>query len=158
PVSTDSFVLSGTIGGTGGLTMVGANGNLVLTGNNTYSGTTTINAGFLTVTGSQPNSPIVINAGALFGTGIVGSTTVNSGFISPGISLGSTGILTTGNLRFNGGVLRILGNSAVPGTGFSQLVVNGSVNLGAGVANLEDDTTLRFDYGTKFRIIDNDGA
>ena len=44
----NSATVAGTIGGTGGLTKIGA-GTLTLTGNNSYSGGTTINGGTLAV-------------------------------------------------------------------------------------------------------------
>jgi autotransporter-associated beta strand protein len=160
-IQPGSTTLSGVISGTGGFTLTGG-GRLRLAADNTYSGTTTVNDCFLTVTGSQPSSAVVINSGGtLAGVGTVGAVTVNSGgTLAPGQpgSPSTPGILTTGNLQFNGGTLEIAANGTIPGGGYSQLQVNGTVNLGNGVASFQDLTSRRFDYGSKFRIIDNLGT
>ena len=56
-----SLVIGGVVAGTGGLTKEGA-GRLVLNASNTYSGTTTIDAGELDVNGNQGGSPVTINS------------------------------------------------------------------------------------------------
>ena len=149
--------LAGDISGTGGLTLISPS-KVTVTGNNTFSGTTTINAGALFVMGSEANSSVIINnGGTLAGTGIVGPVTANSGgAMQPGQLL-TAGTLVAGNLQFNGGTLRIQANGTAAGTGYSQLRVNGTINLGAGLASLQVDASRRFDYSTKFIIIDNLG-
>jgi rhamnogalacturonan endolyase len=99
----------GTIGNSGvtSVIKIGA-GNLILTGNNTYSGSTTINGGMLLAnnpTGSATGtgSVLVASGGALGGTGTVsGTVTVNSGgTLSPGNPLGTLTI--NNNLNLLGG-------------------------------------------------------
>jgi autotransporter-associated beta strand protein len=146
----------------GGITETGQ-GIMFLIASNTYSGPTTVNAGNLAVTGSLPNSPVTINSGGvLSGNGTVGAVTVNNGgVLFPGHFSGSlNGIITTGNLQFNsGGNFAVSVNGLVPGGfGYGQLRVNGTVNLGAGVATLSTFGSLKPHSGDRFTLIDNPGG
>ena len=82
--TADYAVVSGILSGTGGITKTGA-GKLVLTGANTYSGTTTVNAGLLAATGTAAHAAIAVNSGGAFSPGnavglaTTGAATWNSG-------------------------------------------------------------------------------
>jgi T5SS/PEP-CTERM-associated repeat protein/autotransporter-associated beta strand protein len=81
------------------LEKIGA-GSLVLTAVNTYTGTTTVSGGTLSVNGSIASSSLttVNTGGTLGGNGTVGDTTINGGALAPGNSIG---LLTVqGNLAF----------------------------------------------------------
>ncbi len=83
--------VSGRIFGDGGsLTKVGT-GTTILSGQNSYTGATTINAGALIVNGSiELSSLTTVNAGAMLGgNGTVGALNVNGGTLSPGNSIGT---------------------------------------------------------------------
>ena len=105
--------LSGTIsngGAAGSLTMAGP-GVLILSGTNSYTGSTTVNGGMLEVDGSiASSSAVFVNAGGILsGTGIVDpvSTQIaNGGMLAPGNASNPTGTLTiTGGLAFTSGAL-----------------------------------------------------
>jgi autotransporter-associated beta strand protein len=103
-------------------------GELLLTADNTYTGTTTVAAGSLLINGTQPGSNVLVDSGAtLGGSGAVGTLTT-SGEISPGGP--GPGILRSGNAVFNTGsslVVQFLGTT--PGIGFGELSVNGTTDL-----------------------------
>ncbi|CAI1110713.1 autotransporter outer membrane beta-barrel domain-containing protein [Serratia quinivorans] len=104
---SDAMAFNDFVSGTGGLLQKGP-GNLILTANNTYKGTTTVSAGRLTINGDQSaaTGATTVAAGAnLGGTGIIGGdvTIANDGILTPGSSNGSGGTLTIkGNLALNG--------------------------------------------------------
>jgi autotransporter-associated beta strand protein len=113
-----------------GLTKDGM-GTLTLTGDNTYTGVTTVAAGMLLVGGSQAGSDVIVNSGAaLGGSGTVGAITTR-GMIRP--SEFGLGILHSGNVTFNAGSFLdvVLGvtNLNVTLPKLTQLSVTGTVNL-----------------------------
>ncbi len=153
---------SGTISGSGGLTKEGT-GQLILTGDNPYSGPTMINAGNLTVTGSLANSDVTVGSdGTLQGRGTVGNVEVRAssgrsgrgGTVFVGLS---PGILNTKSVRFEAGTsLQIELNGPAPGTGYDQLNATGSVDLGG--ADLIRSLGYTPTPGTTFTILNNDGT
>jgi autotransporter-associated beta strand protein len=125
---SDSVTFGGVISGPGSLVQQGA-GTLTLPGPNTYTGTTTVNAGSLIVDGSIASTQTVVNSGGfLGGHGTIGGNLVNNGTVG---QFNSPGTLTVvGNYTQNpGGTLRI----AVGGLASTQhdaLAANGHVTLG----------------------------
>jgi autotransporter-associated beta strand protein len=106
-------------------------GTLVLAGNNSYTGATTISAGKLLVDGLQPGSSVSVAAGSILGgTGTIGSLTVLvGGTVSPG---SSPGILTVnGTATFTAGsTLNIELDGTTAGSEYDRLDVTGAVKLG----------------------------
>jgi subtilase-type serine protease len=93
-------VWSNDISGTGGFSKAGA-GMLTLTGENTYSGDTTITGGILRVNGSIARSDLTVaQAATLQGIGTVGNTLL-AGVLSPGNSVGT--LTVQGNLTLQDG-------------------------------------------------------
>jgi YVTN family beta-propeller protein/autotransporter-associated beta strand protein len=107
-----STIFSGVMSGTGGLAKIG-NGTLTLTGANTFTGGTALNAGGLVVNGSLA-SGVTVNGGTLSGGGAIGGLTVNSGgTVAPGNSIGT--LTVNGNLVQNGGIYQVEVNAAGQG-------------------------------------------
>ena len=111
-----STTFSGVLGGIGNLTKVGT-GTMILSGNNTYDGTTTVNAGTLLVNGqASPNSgtglsSIAVNSGATFGG--TGRTNAISFNVNTGATIRGGDAAGTGTLTVNG--LLTLANDAIVG-------------------------------------------
>ena len=111
-----------------GITKAGP-GTMNVTGTNTYTGPTTINAGTLLVNGSISGSAVTVkNGGTLGGSGTTGALSVESGgVVSPG---NSPGLLSTGALTMvSGAALALELNTTTPATGYDQLSVTGTVDL-----------------------------
>ena len=102
---TNTLNIDGIISGTGSLAKSNT-GTLLLSGINSYTGATAINAGTLLVNGSlAAASAVTVNSAAILGgTGTVnGAITLNSGgFLAPG-ARGAVTTLTGSSLTWNGG-------------------------------------------------------
>jgi autotransporter-associated beta strand protein len=95
---------------TGRVSLVKANaGKWILSGNNTYKGTTAVNAGTLIIDGDQTNATgaVTVSMGAVLGgSGTIGGNTTISGKHTPG---NSPGIQTfAGNLTYEGGAAEVV--------------------------------------------------
>jgi fibronectin-binding autotransporter adhesin len=148
---------SGTVGavlaGTGGTLVKAGGGTLALTVANTYTGSTTINAGALQVDGSLASgSAVTVGGSSASGTPfLTGKGTVNgtvslasagggaAGHISPG-TVGGIGTLTTGAETWNSGASYQwdIGSSAgalasgvngTPGTTYDDLVATAGLTV-----------------------------
>lgn len=137
-----------TITGSTAVTHTGS-GTTILTGNNTYSGATTIDNGVLLVNGAIANSTTAVNAGGtLGGTGTVGSVTLNGGTFAPGNSIGTINV--AGNVDFSGGGIYEVevdaaGNSDLINATGTATLTGGSVlvvPLGSGFGPSTDYTIL----------------
>ena len=121
----------------GGLVKQGS-GVLRLTGANSYTGGTTIEAGTLLANNTAGGSAtgdgaVVVQLGGILGGNgrSAGTTTVlDGGAVAPGNSVGR---LTVGGLMMNSGatfVAELSGSGGVAGVDFDQLMVTGTANLG----------------------------
>lgn len=138
---TASFIFAGDIGGSGELIKTGAS-TLILTGSNTYNGTTRIEGGTLQIgnddaSGALPSGPIANNATLRFdrtGTLVVPNVISGSGVVTVDCPINAgTVVLSgsnsfTGNVTVNSGALRITNSSAL-GTSFATkniILTNGT--------------------------------
>lgn len=123
-----STAFSGVISGGGGLTKVGT-GRINLTGINTYSGATRVDAGTLSVNGSIANSAVIVNSdGTLGGNGTVGSTSVNGGTLAPGNSIGT--LTVSGSLTMTAASTYLV---QVSGATSDKTIVTGIAGIGGKV-------------------------
>lgn len=126
----DAATQSGAITGVGGLRKTGS-GSLLLSGVNTYTGTTTVAAGTLIIgDDASPSATVagniqVSNGAILRGHGSIGGNLVNDGTVAPGGSIGTLSV--SGNYtQSRDGTLSIEATS----TGASsQLAVTGKAAL-----------------------------
>ena len=161
PIGSTTLTIGNNIAGTGSLTKIGS-GTLLLNGSNGYSGSTTISAGTLSLSGASTNniassSTIIDNANlnvtgltggaitlaggqTLKGSGnITGGLNVNTGsFLSPGNSPGTFSV--AGATSYNGGgtyVWEINNATGTQGTdpGWDWNNITGTLTIGATSGN-----------------------
>jgi autotransporter-associated beta strand protein len=110
---SDTYTFTGSITGPGQLIQAGP-GTTVLSGQSTYTGPTTVDAGTLSITGSITSSVFVNSGGVLSGSGAVGATTINDG-----------GLLAPSN---PGGALTVQGNLVFSTAGAYLVELNNNLS------------------------------
>ena len=151
------LTISGAISGSYGISKSGE-GTLVLSGTNSYLGTTDISNGDLSVTGSITSNVSIDGASArLSGGGAVGSISFGSsgGTVYPSVD-GTPDTLTS-----NGGFTGTADATFLVGmdsTQASRLAVNGTVSIGGAALTIDLQSGYSPPFGHVFRIIQNDGT
>lgn len=160
---SDVYTFGGLVTGTGGVTQLGS-GTTVLTGTNSYTGATNVQAGTLLIDGNQSaatGATTVQNGAALGGAGTIGGSVsvLNGGALNPGDTS------ATGTLTINGGLTLgatsslnyQLGQPNVVGGTLNDLtVVHGNLALN-GTLNVSATPGGSFGPGL-YRIISYDGT
>ena len=111
----DTLTVSGDISGSGGVTKIG-NGTLILSGSNSYNGSTVVNTGTLNANNANAlgsNNTVEVNGGTLL-------VSANDAINGKNIDLGGSGI----GLQFSGTYSGVIGNLT--------LSANSIIDLGAG--------------------------
>jgi autotransporter-associated beta strand protein len=132
---SSSAAFHGVIGGAANL-VCAASGTVLLAANNTYTGTTTVQSGSVTINGIQPSSDILLVGGILKGVGTTGKVTATGGALAPGHA--GSGILRTGQLTLNDEVTYTVGIAGLLPGQAKLTAVSGPVDLGGSrlVANI----------------------
>jgi autotransporter-associated beta strand protein len=127
--ATHDLVASGLISSGGALTKNGA-GRMLVTADNTHSGSVLVNAGELAVSGSlaAASSVTIQPAATLSGTGTLAGAVTLLGTLAPGIDGIAT--LTLGSLQLGtNSVTAITLNGTTPGSGHDQVLANAAATL-----------------------------
>ncbi|PJI76140.1 autotransporter-associated beta strand protein, partial [Polynucleobacter brandtiae] len=134
--ATPDTIFSGVISGAGNLTKQGT-GTLTLSGPNTYTGTTTLRSGTLSISADN-------QLGAIPGTATVGSIIFNGGTLNTSTTFmlnANRGIAMTGNGTIDvDGSTTLTYNGVIAGSG--DLTKSGAGTLVLGGANTYTGTTL----------------
>ncbi|MGY2295553.1 autotransporter serine peptidase EprS [Pseudomonas yamanorum] len=115
-------------------------GSLVLSGDNTYRGPTTVNGGRLAVNGSLTSAVTVNDSGTLGGSGRIAALQVNNGgTVAPGNSVGT--LQVAGDVNLAAGSTYAV---ELTPTSSDQIVATGKAILGGGTVTLalENSPTL----------------
>ena len=122
-----------------------------LTGNNSYSGTTTVSAGKLIVNGNHAaatNTVTVASAGTLGGIGIIGGNTTVNGQLSPGVTIGT--LTFNGHLQLNSTATASMDISKNP-LANDQVIVSGTLTNG-GALNVVNTSIETLEAGDNFQL------
>src|SRR5579883_1087563 len=121
--TSSNYVFSPDISGNGAVHQLA--GTTVLTGNNSYTGATTVDGGTLSVNGAITSSATTVNAGGVLGgNGSVADVTVNGGALAPGNSIGT--LTVQGNLVFTTAASYIV---QISGASADKTVVSGTAQI-----------------------------
>ncbi|NWE77876.1 autotransporter serine peptidase EprS [Pseudomonas yamanorum] len=115
-------------------------GSLILTGDNTYRGPTTVNGGRLAVNGSLTSAVTVNDSGTLGGSGRIAALQVNNGgTVAPGNSVGT--LQVAGDVNLAAGSTYAV---ELTPTSSDQIIATGKATLGGGTVTLalENSPTL----------------
>ena len=129
----DTLTVSGDISGSGGVTKIG-NGTLILSGLNSYNGSTVVNTGTLNANSTNAlgstSSVVVSNGGSLL---VTAGDSIND---SAGVTLAGGTLAVNGTFNESVGLLTLSANSIIDLNGFT-----GTLRFG-GVGSWASNTTL----------------
>jgi fibronectin-binding autotransporter adhesin len=132
--SSGTRIHSNLVSGSGAL-MKNGTGSLTLSANNTYTGTTLVNAGTLFVTGnlSSAAAPMTVAEGAVLGgSGSIGRSATINGTLAPGNNSAASGVLAfTGNVTLGLNATTSIGlNGTTRGSDYDGVNISGTLTGG----------------------------
>ena len=131
--------IASTIAGNAGIDKLGS-GTLILAGNNTYTGTTTVSGGVLTIaSGGSVASGVVNNAGFNNNGTVGGSLTNNAGAVATNSGTVSGGLANLGTYTQTAGTTN--GGTSNTGTINARSAFSGAIANYAGTFNVTGDLT-----------------
>lgn len=112
-------------------------GTWTLSGNNTYTGATTVESGTLLIDGSHTTSTVTVNSGGtLGGIGTLGTVDAFFGTIAPGSAASPIGTLNAGNTTVSALKIDVAGSSS------DRLVVTGSLGIDGAIVSITGTPTV----------------
>ncbi len=155
----DASTIINNINGSGQVIMSATNGCDINGGIN-FTGSYTINDGFLAINADTPNSNVILNDGTLTGTGSVGVISTVSGAVNPGGRFNIQQTLNTKSVNLANQTLFIIAASQLSDGTFvyNQLNVTGNVTLNNNQTLFGLSSTARPQINVPFTIINNDGT
>ena len=130
------LTVANAISGSGSVIQDGLGSKTILTGASTYTGSTNVATGILTVDGSIASSSVTVSGGTLGGNGTVGATSVLGGAtLAPGDTLGT--------LRVGSGLT--LSSGSTYAVDISTLAADETIV--SGTATLNGDLNISFQNG-----------
>ena len=152
---SNTDTISGVISGPGGLAKLGS-GTLIMSGANTYTGATNVQAGALNVTGSLASSVTVESGASLGGTGAIGGLVANSGAtIAPGLLTPFSTLTVNGATSFAAG--SIFAVAINPAGQNDKLVSTGSTTISGGMVEV-DAASGTYSPSTRYTLITAHGG
>ncbi|WP_048645304.1 autotransporter domain-containing protein [Nitratireductor soli] len=137
--------------GVGGSLVKVGTGTLTLSGVNTYTGSTSVNAGTLDVAGSLVSAVTVNSGGTLTGIGTISGLTLNTGgTLSPGNSIGTMTVV--GDATFNAGSTYVVEVEAPNQADLLSVTGTATINGGA-VEIVKLSPEVSYADGQTYRLI-----
>jgi autotransporter-associated beta strand protein len=174
--NSGTFVFNGAISGSGGITRTGTPSTLILAGNNSYSGPTTISGGTLQIgndgaTGTLGSGAVSIASGATLRIDRTGTLEISNDISGAGALLlhnpsvvhivQLTGTNTfAGEVRVTGGTLRVT-DAAQLGSGEKSIIINtvsSALRLDGSVGDVELPAEFKFTTSNENGAIINEAG
>lgn len=155
--TTGSLNVTGVIGGSASLALANnSTGTLKLSATSTYTGSTSVSAGTLRVDGDiSSSSAVSLGGGTLTGNGTIPNVFATGGTVFPG---NNPGILHSGSVTLGSNTtFSTVLDGTVAGTGYSQLIATGAVDLG-GATLQESLSGYTPGVGDKLTILKNNSG